>query len=505
MSFAQITIAVILVFIGILVYISYRASKNNIPTPDDYFLGGRGMGTVVLLMTMGASYFSTWTLLGAYGAYYRTGIWFTGFAVWSIFHALFIWLFGVRIWMAGKRYNFVTPGQMIEHYYKSPTLRLLFAIVGIVGLVPYMLIQVTGGAKALDGLTGGAIPYFVGVTIMSVLVGILVLLSGYRGAAWTDTFMGVFFGSIIIVVAFFIVGKAGGLDAFRSAAEVNPNLLINPGNIPAMLELMAGLGLGFWVMPHMWQKYYSAKSAETLGKVSVLTPFWNCWLMATVPLFVGIAANVPGVVPGLDATNSDQLIPMFFATYAPMFGTVVIAGILAAGISTINSQLLSSASIFVTDIWERFSKQDLSKKQITFISRLTVIVLTTIVFVLALTPGGSGFLVPVSALGFGIVLQLVPAALGTLYWKWITPAGAITGLILGVTALVLTAVFQITTFFGPGLNGIIVNFIATVAVSRFTKKVSQESIQNYHGFYKEYLKSDEEEIKAIERGNVVNG
>src|SRR5690606_16391170 len=99
--------------------------------------------------------------------------------------------------------------------------------------------------------------------------------------------------------------------------------------------------LSYWVMPHMWQKFYSAKSAAVLAKTSVITPFWNSWLMALLTLSIGMLAHTPGLIPGLTHENSDQIIPLFFATYAPFFGTIVIAAIIAAGISTINSQLLS--------------------------------------------------------------------------------------------------------------------------------------------------------------------
>lgn len=492
MSLGTLTLIVVLGFIGILFGIAYLASRSNVATPDDYIVGGRSMGAIVLLMTMGATYFSTWTLLGAFGSYYRSGVWFIGFAVWTIFHALFIWLFGVRIWMAGKKYGHVTPGQMIEHYYKSPSLRLLFASVGIAALVPYMLIQVTGGAKALSGLTDGAIPYTFGVIITTLMVGILVLWAGFRGAAWTDTFMGVFFGSVLLFVFFFIVGQAGGLDAFRNVADSNPEVLVNKGDVPGMVELWLGLGFGSWILPHMWQKYYSAASGEVLGKVAVLTPFWNSWMMACIPLAIGVIANINGLIPGVQ-NNSDALLPLFFAEYAPYIGTVVVAGILAAAISTINSQLLSSASLVAEDIWVRFFNPNTSPARARLINRVTVVALTLIVFVLALTPQGSGLLVPIAALGFGIGLQMVPAALGVLYFRRITPAGALSGLATGILVLTATAVFGITTFFGPGLNGILANLVVTVAVSVFTSKVSSESVENYHGMYEQYLSAEEHE------------
>lgn len=200
MSQATVTIIVLTVFLLILLFISNRASKANIDTPDDFFLADRGLGTIVLAMTTGATYFSTWTLLGSIGNYYRDGVWFVAFAAWAIVHALFIWLFGSRIWYLGRKYNFVTPGDMMEKYYNSPFLKLLFSVVGMVGLIPYMLIQVTGGAFSLNSLTNGAIPYWVGIFLMGVFVGIIVTMSGGRGAAWSDTFMGIFFGLLLLMI-----------------------------------------------------------------------------------------------------------------------------------------------------------------------------------------------------------------------------------------------------------------------------------------------------------------
>lgn len=489
MSLTQLTIIIVVLFVATLFTISVLASKQNVATPDDYYVGGRKMGAIVLLMTMGATFFSTWTLLGAFGNYYREGIWFIGFAVWTIFHAMFIWLFGTRIWMAGKRFNFVTPGEMVEHYYKSKMLRVVFTLVSILNLVPYMLIQVTGGALALEGLTSGGIPYFYGVSLMSLMVGLLVLLSGFRGAAWTDTFMGVFFGSILVMVLIMVVNQSGGIDIFRTVAEYRPEIIVNNGNIPGMFELMLGLGLGFWVMPHMWQKFYAAKSPLILGKTSLLTPLWNSWIMAIIPLFVGVAANIPGVVPGLSAENGDQLIPVFFSHYAPYIGTVVVAGIVAAAMSTINSQLLSSASIFVIDIGSQLAKKELSPKKQLFYSKIAIIVITLAIFILALMPAASGYLVPIAAVGFAIGIQLVPTALGMLYWKSITATGALTGMVVSLIVLFYLQINGITFILGPGAVALTTNFVVTWVVSLMTQKVSEDSIMNYHGMYRDYLKN----------------
>src|SRR5690606_21137927 len=166
-------------------------------------------------------------------------------------------------------------------------------------------------------------------------------------------------------------------------------------------------------------------------KTSLFTPFWNSWLMALGALFIGMVAHTPGLVPGLTVENSDTIIPLFFSTNAPLFGAVVVAAVVAAAISTINSALLSSASLLVNDIYVRFFDKDVSPARITFISKITVLLMTLVVIIFAFIPAAQGFLVPVAALGYGIVLQLVPAAIGPLFWRKGTLAGAVSSIIVG--------------------------------------------------------------------------
>jgi SSS family solute:Na+ symporter len=479
MASVGLTIFVLAVFLIILVLISFMASKSNASTPDDFYLADRGLGTIVMVMTTGASFFSTWTLLGAIGSYYRGGVWFIAFAAWAVLHALFIWLFGARIWLLGKKYNFVTPGDMAEKYYESPFLRVLFAVIGVFGLVPYMLIQVTGGAFALSSLTDNAIPYWVGVLIMGLLVGLLVTLSGGRGAAWADTFMGFFFGAVLIIVTITFFAKSGGVDAFKNLEAMAPEILKNKGEFWGILETALGLALGYWVMPHMWQKFYSAKSPKTLAKTSVLTPIWNSWLMACSALFIGILAHTTGLIPGLTPETSDQIIPLFFSEYAPIFGAVVVAAILAAGISTINSQLLSSSSLLMTDIYTRFFDKNASIKKQTHLGKMTVLTMTAFVMILAFLPAAQGYIVPLASLGFAISIQLVPAAIGPLMWRGATAKGAIWSIIAGELTLILVYITD-GFFAGPGTTGLFVGSLTFYIVSKVTLRQNLNIQKEFH-------------------------
>ena len=488
------TVVILAIFIGVFLLIFFLAKRNDkgsaSQSSEDYVIGGRSMGTVILLLSMGATYFSTWTLLGSFGAYFREGVWFIGFAVWTIFHGAFIWMFGARIWLAGKRYGFITPGQMVEHYYQSKRLRTLVALIGILALVPVMLIQVSGGALALDTMTDGTIPYVVGVILTSVMVGVIVLWAGFKGTAWTDTFMGTFFATILICTAIYVCSLAGGFNMFSNVAEYKPELLVNSGKPLKMVELWLGLGFGAWVLPHMWQKFYSASSAEVLGKVAVMTPFWNSWMMAIIPLVIGTAAVIPGIAPGVSKETSDTILPLIFSEHAPVLGAFVVAGILAAAISTINSQLLSSASLVAEDVVSSLRKEPLTSVETTRVTRIVVASLTALVLVLALAPGGAGLLVPIASLGFGLGLQLVPSALGMLHFRSITEAGAFFGLISGALVMLLVAVFKPNIPLGPGVAGFIINIVVTLVVSRISQAVSASSIKGYHDMFDEYMSNN---------------
>jgi SSS family solute:Na+ symporter len=221
-----------------------------------------------------------------------------------------------------------------------------------------------------------------------------------------------------------------------------------------------------------------------------MTPFWNSWMMAIIPLVIGTAAVIPGIAPGVSKETSDTILPLVFAEHAPILGAFVVAGILAAAISTINSQLLSSASIVAEDVVNSLRSEPLSSTQSTKVTRIVVASLTTLILVLALAPGGAGLLVPIAALGFGLGLQLVPSALGMLHFRFVTEKGAFFGLIGGAGLMVIMAIFKPDIPLGPGFAGFIFNILITLCISRFTPSVSTKSLENYHDMFDEYMRNN---------------
>ncbi len=501
MSLNQATILAIVILIGAIIIVGRLAYKRRVPTPTDYYLAGRGLGPLILVMTMGAAFFSMWTILGAFGNYYRSGVAFMCFSSWTVIHAVMAMMFGTRIWVLGKHFGFITPGEMMEDYYGSPGLRTLFAIVGIVALLPYMLIQITGGALTLTSFTDGGISYFWGAVLMSVVVGIYVAAVGFRGIAWVDTMLGIFFGSTMLYITIFVISQFGGMEALREVEAVAPQLLTNNGDWYGAMGTTSGLLLGYWIMPHMWQKFYAAKSVKAISEAAALTPFWNSWLMAVPPLIIGIMANIPGLIPGLTVETSDMIVPMFFRTYQPMMGAMVIAAALSFGITTVSSQLLSCASIVSEDLYIRYWDPHLSEKKKTYVGSAVVAIMTFVVFGLCFVPGAAGFLIPVANIGFALGIQMVPAALGPLYWPKGTKTGAIASLVLSEIVVITCVLTGYNKLLPPGLNGLVVGLVVYYVVSRLTAPVSYEKQREYHGLltsvmYKESLAHDRTYLTA---------
>jgi SSS family solute:Na+ symporter len=485
----------IVILLGAIIFVGSLAYKKKIATPTDYYLAGRGLGPFILVMTMGAAFFSMWTILGAFGSYYRSGVAFMCFSSWTVLHAVMAMLFGSRIWVLGKYFGFITPGEMVEHYYGSSFLRSLFALVGIVALLPYMLIQITGGALTLTSFTDGGISYFWGAVIMSVVVGVYVAVVGFRGVAWVDTMLGIFFGGTMLYITVAVVSKFGGMNALKQVEAVAPQLLTNNGDWYSAMGTTSGLLLGYWVMPHMWQKFYAAKSVRAIGEAAALTPFWNSWLMAVPPLVIGIMANIPGLIPGLTRETSDMIIPMFFRAYQPLMGALVIAAALSFGITTVSSQLLCCASMVTEDLYIRFWAPEATEKQKTNMGSIVVAVMTFVVFGLCFVPGATSFLIPVANIGFAVGIQLIPAALGPLFWPKGTKTGAVVSLVISEIIVVASVVTGFNKLLPPGLNGLVVGLVVYYAASILSEPVSYERQKEYHGlltsvFYKESLSHD---------------
>ncbi|MEE8388834.1 MAG: hypothetical protein V3R65_09675, partial [Acidiferrobacterales bacterium] len=181
-------------------------------TASDYFIAGRSISLWVFVLAATATSFSGWTFMGHPGLLYRDGFQYA----YASFYAITIPFTGVlflkRQWMLGKRYGFVTPGEMLSTYFKSDTIRLLVVLVALIFSVPYLGVQLRASGFLFNVLTDGMLSVNFGMWMLSAVVIIYVASGGLRAVAYVDTLQAVLLASGIVAIGFIALNYVGGWE-----------------------------------------------------------------------------------------------------------------------------------------------------------------------------------------------------------------------------------------------------------------------------------------------------
>jgi SSS family solute:Na+ symporter len=475
------------IYLVIVLFIGYTAYKKNIKgNIDDYFLANRSLGVVTLVGTLFATWFSTFAFLGGPGLFYNTGTGWLQFGLFNVTGPLFIWVFGTRMWLLGKKFGCVTPADMLAGYYDSKGVRFLVAIISVLALFPYASIQLSGIAKAMTGFTGGAIPYWVGVVMVVISVGLYAYFGGARAIVWTDVIQGFFFAMLLIGTAFAVVYWAGGWDKGLAASlALHPEKFVfdkGQGNYYTLL-LMWTLG---WVLtPHLWQRMYMAESPRIMAKSMVIASTLALWVTTFTGLIIGYFGI--GLLPTLPAGfDSDSLVPILYSRFFTFGGILLVIAAFASGMSTLDSQLLSTSSVFTSDLYQALYKPKAKGPELQKVGHIFMGAFTAALLVFALSAAGRALLIPLSSIGVGICLLFLAPLIGATYWDRGTKAGAFWSLLLGFIVLCLV---QFTGFkhllpgtWGSAFWGLVTSLIVYFGVSLLTSPLPEAQREAYHGF-----------------------
>ncbi|WP_058366225.1 sodium:solute symporter family protein [Haloparvum sedimenti] len=413
---------------------AYRVAES---TAADYYLAGRSLGTVVLLFTTFATLLSAFTFFGGPDLAYAAGpewILVMG-AMDGVLFAVLWYVIGYRQWLIGRAQGYLTLGELLGDRFDSTGLRALVAGVSLLWLFPYVMLQQMGAGEALVGLTDGAVPYWGGAALITVFMVAYVGLAGMRGVAWTDTVQGLFMLSVVWVAVVWVLSSVGGLGAATGAmVEARPDFASLGGGTytPGFIVSSAiTIAFGVTMFPQINQRFFVAGSERVLKRSFALWPVLVLLLFVPAFMLGAWAAGLPIEVP-----EGANVLPVLLNEYTPgWFAALVIAGAMAAMMSSSDSMLLSGSSYLTRDLYRPLVDPAASERREAWVARVGVALFATLAFLASLTRPGT--LIEVGDTAFSGFALLAPPVILALYWRGATTWGMVAGIVVPQVAYLL--------------------------------------------------------------------
>jgi len=467
---------IIALFMIIPLVVGAVAGRKSVPTTEDYFVQGRGMGSVAVFFTVAATWWSAFAFMGSNSYFFLNGPLYWTAIAWNIFFGILYFAIGKKIWYFGKRNALITPKDFFVIHYGSEKLGNFVAIVLLVFTLPYLQIQLTGGAYLIETASGGLIPFWLAALLFYLVIIIYVWSGGLRAVAWTDIFYGVllFFGMIFAGLYIVNLKEIGGITGmFDFIQDKTPEKLVVGNNWLLWISMFIVTPVGSFMGPQLWTRMYATKSHKLFNLMPFLLGFAAIAYVGS--MLTGNAANI--LCPDIEQT--DKILPTVLYSHAPfILAAFIIACGAAAAMSTANSQIHAMSAIYTVDFHKKYINRNLTEKQLVWVGRWTILLLSAVAYVMCLTI--PGLLVTIGLVALCGAAQVMIPTLGALYWRRSTTAGAIAGLAVGVAALICFTFSFITP---PGVFGLagggnllslILNIIVFVVVSLCTKQRNAE-------------------------------
>lgn len=494
-----IMIAIVLYLLGMLGIGMWYSKKNK--TTDDFYLGGRKLGPFVTAMSAEASDMSSWLLMGLPGVAYLTGI---ADAAWTaIGLAIGTYLNWLIVAKRIRRYSHKCDATTIPAFFanrfrdKSKALSVIAAIVIIVFFVPYTASGFAACGKLFNSLFG--INYFNAMVVCAIVIILYTMLGGFLAASTTDFVQSIVMTAALVIVLVYGVNAAGGFDAVMENAKSLPGYLslthvYNPTTNSADTYgwfksfTMIAWGLGYFGMPHVLLRFMAIEDTKKLTLSRRVATVWVV-ISLVIAVFIGVI-GLGMTKSGAMALLQDperiivevaKLISSHTALSAFVAG-VILAGILAATMSTADSQLLAASSSVSQNIIKEKLVPSLSEKNGMIIARITLVIIAVIGIFLAKDPESSVFkIVSFAWAGFGAAFG--PVVLFALFWRRTTKQGALTGMITGAIMVFVWkyGVAQLGGIFAVYelLPAFIIASVVIVVVSLATKMPDKEILDEF--------------------------
>ena len=488
----------IVLYLVLTIVLGIVANRRLTGDMEDFLLYGRKAGFVVLYLTVVASFHSSFAFLGSGGFFYTHGVGFWAAGTWTLLVGAITYVIGTRIWALGKAFGYMTPADLLADFYESDAVRVTVAIVSVVFTILYIQVQAQGLGYIINVASGDRISFEAGTLILLIVAAVYLMAGGLRAVYWTDVLQGiwmyvaVWLGAIVLSYELF----GGPLELWRAVSEQRPDLLSLPGPkgffTPGMwIGMTITLSFGIVFQPHMMIRYYTAVDAKTIKLLGATTPIYLMSLYLPAAL-VGLGGAI--VMPGLEGSEADRIFPLLLFTHAnPWLTGAILAGAIAAAMSTLDSILHANMTVLTRDVYQRFMRPNETQGHYINVGRAIVVGLLVVGYLLSV--GTSDLLVVLVTLSGAGALQLMPAILGVCFpgGRTLTRAGVVAGIAAGLVTLYVTLVVSPHPLgMHGGLWGLLVNTAVALNVSAYTTPPSTETIERVHGEVERFVYGTEE-------------
>jgi len=434
---------------------------------ENWTVGGRRFGSLIIWLLMAGEIYTTFTFLGASGWAYSKGAPTYYIMIYGTLAYTLSFFILPELWKLGKRHGLHTQPDFFIRIYGSRFLGVLVAVVGILSIIPYLQLQLAGLGMIVEVSSNGAIPSRLAIILSFVLTCAFVYTSGIRGSAWVSVIK-----DVMMIVAVGVVGLGvpriyfGGIGKmFRALIAQKPDHLVFPGAAPTMdtLWVMSTVlltGMGFYMWPHVFGSVFSAKSDKIIKRNAIIMPFYQIPILLV--FMVGFSAFL--ALPGLK--NGDlAFLELVHKTYPSWFlGFIGAAGAVTAMVPA-SILVLFASTLLAKNVYQAGFNPSASEAAVMRLSRAMVFVITTTGLIFALFLPNA--LVNLLLIGYDGVSQFFPGVVLGLFWQRVSRRGVICGLLTGLAIVVALVFSRHDPFLGmnAGFVALVVNGTVAVGIS----------------------------------------
>ena len=473
---------VLVLYLGIMAFIGWYAGRKTNNIGDFFVLSGKA-GVVVSGIAYFSTQFSMGTFLGTPGTIYGVG--YAGMAI-SVPGAVFCMilpalLIGRKLITLGHKYGFLTMADYLTDRYHSKNMSGVLGVMMLFFLVPMMGAQIIGAGVIVHVFTG--LPEWVGVVGMGIIVILYCMTGGMKGAMMTDVIQGSLMIATAVVTFIVSIVMVGGFSNINHTLQsMNEAYLTFPGAngyMPWTYYISNIVLWSFFTMgqPHLFTKFFAMKDHKTMFK-AILLGTAGMFFSATLIEW----AVVNGIASIQNIDKADQIIPMILQRgMNPFLASIFIAGIVAAGMSTIDGILVTTTGAVTRDIYQKIINKNATDEAVMSLSKVVTVIIGIVVICFGVFQPGSIFEINLFAFS-GMAIFVVPILFG-IYWKKATAKGAIASVIVGIISLLLFTLNPSVKALAMGFHALfpttIIASIVMIVVSKFTETPPQETIDRH--------------------------